>query len=217
MSLATILIEDSLAIRKSLIPALAEVAGVEVIATAETAEQAIAALKSHADAWRLAVVDVSLKVGNGLHVLRAGRERRRDQHMVVLTNYATPDIRRKSIEYGAEAVFDKSTEIDRFFELCRQYSDEATPRLAQAPGAVSPLLKDETMPDSRHASGVEELIERVSVNRLLTEAVSESVGKNAAAVRDHLKRQGQARQKSSESAAELQQPTPDDGKLDDRS
>ena len=44
--------------------------------------------------------------------------------MVVLTNYATPDIRRKSIECGADAVFDKSTEIDPFLELCRQYSVE---------------------------------------------------------------------------------------------
>jgi len=73
---------------------------------------------------RLAVVDVLLKVGNGLQVLRAGRGRRNDQHIVVLTNYATPDIRRKSIECGADAVFDKSTEIDPFLELCRQYSAE---------------------------------------------------------------------------------------------
>jgi ActR/RegA family two-component response regulator len=89
---------------------------------AETAGQGIAALQAHADKWRLAVVDMLLKVGNGLQVLRAGRGRRNDQHMVVLTNYATPDIRRKSIECGADAVFDKSTEIDPFLELCRQYS-----------------------------------------------------------------------------------------------
>jgi len=124
MPLATILIEDSPAIRASLIPALAELADVEVIATAETADQGIAALQAHADKWRLAVVDMLLKVGNGLQVLRAGRGRRNDQHMVVLTNYATPDIRRKSIECGADAVFDKSTEIDPFLELCRQYSAE---------------------------------------------------------------------------------------------
>lgn len=127
MPLATILIEDSPAIRNGLIPALAEMADVEVIAVAETAREGIAALAAHAPAWRLAVVDMLLKEGNGLQVLRAARERRGDQRMVVLTNYATPEIRRKALECGADAVFDKSTEIDPFMELCRQYSDAQRP------------------------------------------------------------------------------------------
>jgi DNA-binding NarL/FixJ family response regulator len=103
MPLATILVEDSPAIRSSLIPALGELADVDVIATAETADQAVAALKAHEDKWRLAVVDMLLKAGNGLQVLRAGKERRSDQYMVVLTNYATPDNRRKATELGADA------------------------------------------------------------------------------------------------------------------
>ena len=138
MTLAAILIEDSPEIRKSLIPAMAEMADVEVIATAETADQGIAALKAHADRWRLAVVDMLLKAGNGLQVLRAGRERRSDQRMVVLTNYATPDIRRKSTECGADAVFDKSTEIEQFLELCRQYSAGQSPDVAHAAGDPTP-------------------------------------------------------------------------------
>ncbi len=143
MPLATILIEDCPAIRSDLIPALAELADVEVIATAETADQGIAALKAHADKWRLAIVDMLLKEGNGLQVLRAGRERRSDQYMIVLTNYATPDIRRKSTECGADAVFDKSMEIDQFLELCRQYSTDQTPQADNAPGALSPGESDE--------------------------------------------------------------------------
>ena len=122
MPLATILIEDSPTIRESLIPALEELSGVEVFAIAETAAEGIAALKSHASRWRLAVVDMSLKDGNGLEVLRACRDRRVDQHMVVLTNYATPDIRRKSLAAGADAVFDKSNELDLFFDRCSEYA-----------------------------------------------------------------------------------------------
>ena len=75
-------------------------------------------------AWRLAVVDMFLRNGNGLEVLRAFRSRRPDQHMLVLTNYATAEIRRKAIDAGADAVFDKSTEVDVFFDLCRSYSAE---------------------------------------------------------------------------------------------
>lgn len=122
MALATILIEDNPTIRESLIPALVEIANAELIAVAETAAEGVAALERHADSWRLAVVDMLLREGNGLEVLHAGRGRRSDQRMVVLTNYATPDIRERSIEAGADAVFDKSTELDRFFDLCATYS-----------------------------------------------------------------------------------------------
>jgi DNA-binding NarL/FixJ family response regulator len=124
MPLVTILIEDSSTIRESLIPALAEVANAKVVAIAETAAEGIAALHAHADSWRLAVVDMFLRNGNGLEVLRAFRTRRPDQHMLVLTNYATSEIRRKALDAGADAVFDKSTEIDVFFDLCQTYSAE---------------------------------------------------------------------------------------------
>jgi len=128
MPLATILVEDSAMIRESLIPALVEIAGAEILAVAETADQGVAALKAHADTWRLAVVDMFLREGNGLEVLRAGRERRSDQRMLVLTNYATNEIRRKASEAGADGVFDKSTEIELFFEVCKSYSNEREDR-----------------------------------------------------------------------------------------
>ena len=124
MSLPTVLVEDSLTIRESLIPALAELAGVEVIAIAERASDGIAALQEHSDTWRLAVVDIFLKEGNGLEVLRAVRRRGVHQHVLVLSNYATPDIRRRALAAGADAVFDKSTELDQFLDLCVSYAGE---------------------------------------------------------------------------------------------
>jgi DNA-binding NarL/FixJ family response regulator len=167
-------------------------ADVDVIATAETADQAVAALKAHEDKWRLAVVDMLLKAGNGLQVLRAGKERRSDQYMVVLTNYATPDIRRKATDLGADAVFDKSTEIDQFLELCRQYSMDQTPQAANEPGAPRSGESDDRSPAREKVIGVEALTERVAIDRLLTEAVSGLVERNAASVRDHLKRHSPA-------------------------
>jgi DNA-binding NarL/FixJ family response regulator len=131
MPLATILIEDSAMIRESLISALVELAEADVIAVAGTAADGIAALKSHADRWQLVVVDMFLQRGNGLEVLHAVRDRRVDQHALVLTNYATAEIRRRSAAAGADAVFDKSTEIDAFLAQCRAY--------ASAPGASAPV------------------------------------------------------------------------------
>lgn len=41
--------------------------------------------------------------------------------MVVLSNYVTPDMRARCMGlYGADAVFDKSTEIDALLQYCRQ-------------------------------------------------------------------------------------------------
>ena len=40
--------------------------------------------------------------------------------MVILTNFATPEIRKRAAELGANAVFDKSTELDALFAYCRE-------------------------------------------------------------------------------------------------
>ena len=127
MPLPTILIEDNVTIRASLIPALVEFAHVEIIAIAETPAQAIAAFDRHAGVWRLAVVDVFLRDGNGLQVLGPVRRRSSDQHVVVLTNYATADIRKRALAGGADAVFDKSTELDPFLDLCASFAAGAAP------------------------------------------------------------------------------------------
>lgn len=116
MLLVTILVEDSRTIRDNLIAALLEFADVEVLATAETASEAILAAALYAERWNLMILDLFLKEGSGLTVLRALKGRRSDQRIVVLTNYATPDIRSRCVMAGASAVFDKSTELEAFFD-----------------------------------------------------------------------------------------------------
>src|SRR5690349_12207845 len=106
MPLRTILIEDSETIRDNLIPTLAELADAQVIAVAESAAEALEAFERHEQAWDLAVVDLFLKEGSGLSILRSARDRSPHQHMVVLTNYPTAEIRRRCLELGADGVFD---------------------------------------------------------------------------------------------------------------
>jgi DNA-binding NarL/FixJ family response regulator len=120
MPLATILVEDSRTIRDNLIPALEELAGARVVATAETAQAAIDALAQHGT-WQLAVIDLFLKEGSGLTVIRSCQGRASNQHVIVLTNYPSAEMRRRCLALGADAVFDKSTELDAFFEHCLGY------------------------------------------------------------------------------------------------
>ncbi|WGT65607.1 response regulator [Variovorax paradoxus] len=118
MSLQTVLIEDSSTIREALVPALADLVNAEVVAVAETAREGIEILQKLGDSWDLAVVDLFLREGSGLAVLRTCKQRAPHQRMVVLTNYPTEEMRRRSLELGADALFDKSTQLDQFFEWC---------------------------------------------------------------------------------------------------
>lgn len=118
MVLITFLVEDSATIRNNLVPTLADLAGARVVAFAEGEKEAVDWLKAHDGNWDLAVVDMFLKEGSGLGVLNGCRDRAPHQRVVVLTNYATAEIRRRCADLGADAVFDKSTELEELFEFC---------------------------------------------------------------------------------------------------
>ncbi|WP_394787264.1 response regulator transcription factor [Rhodoferax sp.] len=118
--LRTFIVEDSPVIRESLIATLEELVPVKVIGTAEDETHAVEWLtepKNHAD---LVIVDIFLKAGSGLGVLRAVHAMAEHRNLVVLSNYATKDMRRKCLELGAHKVFDKSNEIDALIQYCSE-------------------------------------------------------------------------------------------------
>jgi len=124
MAIKTILVEDSERIRASLIPTMKELANLEVVAVAETQLDAKIAMERNAASWQLIVIDMFLREGSGLGVLRECSNRLPHQTALVLTNYPTPEIRDRCAEFGADGVFDKSTELDEFFERCLAISDQ---------------------------------------------------------------------------------------------
>lgn len=118
MALITYIVEDSATIRENLISTLEEIAPVKVVGFAETEQEASLWLSSHNGDWQLAIVDLFLKEGSGLGVLKGCQNRNPDQKVVVLTNYATSDIRRRCAELGSDAVFDKSNELEELLAYC---------------------------------------------------------------------------------------------------
>lgn len=127
MELKTYIVEDNATIRENLIGALEELASVKALGWAETEAQARNWLVQHDRAWDLAIVDLFLKQGSGLGVLEACRERAAGQRVVVLSNYATVDMRKRCTQLGADAVFDKSNEIDALVEYCILQSEASRP------------------------------------------------------------------------------------------
>ena len=118
MRLRTYIVEDNPTIRENLIGTLEELACIVPAGIAETENDGKTWLTHNVGDWDLAIVDLFLKQGSGLGVLAACRERNPQQKMVVLSNYATPDIRTRCTQLGADAVFDKSNEIDALVDYC---------------------------------------------------------------------------------------------------
>ena len=132
MRLKIFLVEDNAVIRDNLAASMEEMVHAKVVGSATTEADATSWLRTHPDEWDLAVVDLFLLQGNGLGVLNSCRERRPDQKMVVFTNYATPVMRERCLAWGANAVFDKSNEIEAFMT----YAIEAAAERARAAGLV---------------------------------------------------------------------------------
>jgi DNA-binding NarL/FixJ family response regulator len=121
--LKTYIVEDSPVIRENLIAALEELVSVDVVGTAADENTAVQWLSSQTNNCDLMIVDVFLAQGSGLGVLKAAREHEKPTKLVVLSNYATSDMRRKCLELGADRVFDKSNEIDALMAYCMRLSD----------------------------------------------------------------------------------------------
>ena len=121
--LKAFIVEDSLVIRENLVAALEELAPVKVVGTADDESTAMHWLGRSGIRCDLVIVDIFLKSGSGLGVLRASMKLRKPMKLVVLSNYATPDMRRKCLELGANRVFDKSNEIDALIQYCIRLAD----------------------------------------------------------------------------------------------
>ena len=116
--LKTFIVEDNLTIRENLVGTLEELTCIVAIGYAESENEARDWFNTHQDDWELAIVDLFLKQGSGLGVLQECIDRRPGQKVVVLSNYATPDIRKRCAQLGVDAVFDKSNELDALFDYC---------------------------------------------------------------------------------------------------
>jgi DNA-binding NarL/FixJ family response regulator len=132
-ALKTFLVEDSPVIRESLVAALEEMVPLRVVGQAEDAPSALRWLEDAHNKCDLVIIDIFLRLGSGMDVLRALHERRHSAQRVVLTNYATPDIRSRCAGLGASRVFDKSSEIDELVEYCLELANGRPPPLADGP------------------------------------------------------------------------------------
>ncbi len=127
--LRVIIVEDSPIIRARLSEAVAEIPNVEIVGFAETEQGALALLRL--DQWDAAILDLQLKQGTGLGVLKTLGQGMRSSKtkIIVFTNYAFPQYRDRSLALGADYFFDKSREFHRIREVLNHLAG-GTPPLA---------------------------------------------------------------------------------------
>jgi len=133
----TFIVEDSSVVRENLIAALEENAPVEVVGAADDEASAVEWLLDAGNACDLVIVDIFLRSGTGLGVLKRIREIDRKLKRVVLSNHATPDIRAKCLELGADEVFDKSNELEQMLYFCNRLRQESDVLLREGAGAAA--------------------------------------------------------------------------------
>ena len=121
------IVEDSPVIRQNLIAMLEELLPVEVVGEVEDEAEAVSWLRGPGAQADLMIIDVFLKSGSGLEVLAQARALGRGGKLVVLSNYATPDIRRRCAALGADRVFDKSGELDELIAYCAELTAPSDP------------------------------------------------------------------------------------------
>lgn len=134
MALRVYLVEDNELMRKHLMDSLSEEAHIEWVGSAETEAEAKDWLERNPHGWDVAILDLFLREGTGAGVLRHCRSRSDGQDVLVMTNYPISSLLTHCRLLGANAVFDKSTELEELVAYCigRAFRSAVPPALQRS-------------------------------------------------------------------------------------
>ena len=122
--LRVVIVEDSAIIRARLArKRFRRSATSPIVGQADSEGEALALLR--AGQWDAVILDLQLKEGTGLGVLKklAAQDRPPHAKVIVFTNYAFPQYRDRSLSLGADYFFDKSREFHRVRDVLADLAD----------------------------------------------------------------------------------------------
>lgn len=120
-ALRVLLVEDSELLAERLREVLSQIAGVEVVGTVVDEGAAVAMAKDRD--IHVVILDLQLKQGTGFGVMRSlGADR---PAIIVFTNYALPEYRRRAEQLGVEYFLNKSLDFERLPEVIRTLAQTA--------------------------------------------------------------------------------------------
>jgi DNA-binding NarL/FixJ family response regulator len=119
------IVDDSPVVRNRLVHLLEDVPQVEVVGEADIAFEAINSIRRLRP--QVVVLDISMPGGSGMYVLETLNKERPRPIVIMLTNFATDQYRRKCQQLGADYFFDKSREFHRVREVLHALAGGGTP------------------------------------------------------------------------------------------
>lgn len=99
------------------------ISGRDPVFTATTEAEATSWLNAHPDGWDLALIDIFLAQGHGFNILKRCAARAPHQKVVVVSNYDKAPVRDQTLRAGADAYFDKLTELGALVDYCQAVND----------------------------------------------------------------------------------------------
>ncbi|MBA2672736.1 response regulator [Ramlibacter sp.] len=117
MPIRVFLVEDSRHMHGLMEDLLSALGDFQMVATAPTEAEAKLWLEEHPGGWDLAVLDLILEQGSGMGVIPRCKAQGGGK-VVVFSDYATPGVSRHCLKLGADAVFQKSGEMQAFIAWC---------------------------------------------------------------------------------------------------
>ncbi|WP_423195167.1 MULTISPECIES: response regulator [unclassified Cupriavidus] len=119
--LRVLLIEDSAVLRGMLLEYLNAFPFVETVDWADT--ESMAVRMAAEGNYHVVIVDLQLRQGNGINVLREMQKADLSGIRIVYTNHAQVSMyRRQCTEAGADYFFDKSLELEQVFRVIEDYA-----------------------------------------------------------------------------------------------
>ncbi|HEU0306847.1 MAG TPA: response regulator transcription factor [Lysobacter sp.] len=112
-----LIVDDSPVIRVRLAELLAEVEGIEVVAQAADAFEAVDLVKALEP--DVAIVDVRMPRRSGMELIDDVKRTPQPPMIIMLTNFPTPENRAHCLSRGADYFFDKSSDIDEVLAVLR--------------------------------------------------------------------------------------------------
>jgi DNA-binding NarL/FixJ family response regulator len=107
--------DDSAAVRERLTEMLSELKDLEVVGQAEDGLHAIDSIRElKADA---VILDIHMPNGSDIDVLQNIKMEQPTPIVIMLTNYAYPQYRKRCMDAGADFFFDKSTQFDEMMKV----------------------------------------------------------------------------------------------------
>ena len=110
--------DDSTTVREHLVTVMLDLPEMAVVGQAQDARGSLDAIRQTRP--DVVILDIRMPGGNGISVLREVKKMNPAPRVIMLTNYAYTQYRKKCEESGADFFLDKSTEFDKLPQALEQ-------------------------------------------------------------------------------------------------